>query len=460
MNWVQTRFFRDMHHFNVILKARQLGFSTFIMILMLDSCLFTNNHNCGVIAQGLKESQDLFDNKVKFAYDNLPDWIKESSQLVADNAQKLELSNGSTINVGTSLRSGTFQKLHISEFGKISAKFPDKAREIKTGALNTVHAGQMIFVESTAEGKSGEFYDLCQLARRNIGKVLTPLDPKFHFYPWFDNPSYVAEPCVIPKELDDYLSKFDLTAEQKAWYYKKELIMGADMKQEFPSTPDEAFEGSMEGAFYRREMEYVRTNHQIRHAPYDSMFPVHTFWDIGQSRDQMSIWYYQHIRGEDRFINYHESNNNGWDFYAQELKKHGYNYAKHFFPHDGNKRIVGKEILTTKQLAQQVGIRPIEIIPVTTSVWEDIMNYCRPALKNCIFDERNTAKGVIHLDNYRRRWDKTNAMWMNEADHDEASHGADAFRTFAVAKAKGLISDIKPKAEPIISGPVRNWMAY
>jgi len=460
MNWVQTKFYKEMHHFNVILKARQLGFSTFIMILMLDSCIFINNHNCGGIAQGLKESQDLFDNKVKFAYDNLPDWVKESSLLIADNSQKLELSNGSTITIGTSLRGGTFQKLHISEFGKTSAKFPDKAREIKTGALNTVHAGQMIFVESTAEGKSGEFYDLCQIARRNAGKVLTPLDPKFHFYPWFDNPNYISDPCVIPKDMDDYLSKFNLTPEQKAWYYKKELIMGLDMKQEFPATPDEAFEGSAQGSFYLREMAMIRENSQIKFVPYDSSHPVYTFWDIGQSRDMMSIWFYQRINGENRFINYHESNNAGWDHYANTLRELGYNYAKHFFPHDGNKRIVGKEILTTKQLAMQAGIRPIEIIPVTTSVWEDIMNYCKPLLPQCVFDEKNTSKGITHLDNYRRRWDKTNAMWMNEADHNEASHGADAFRTFAVAHSKNLIFHDAPKPKPIVQGRPHHWSAY
>jgi len=460
MNWAQADFYRNMHTFNVILKARQLGFSTFILILMLDSCLFSNNHNCGVIAQGLKDAQDLFDNKAKFTYDHLPEWVKKESRLIADSAQKLEMANGSSITVGTSLRGGTMQKLHISEYGKTSARYPDKAREIKTGALNTVASGQMIFVESTAEGKSGEFYELCQAAARNEGRKLSPLEPKFHFYPWYGNPEYVDEPCVIPKELDAYLSRFDLTEEQKAWYYKKELIMGHDMRQEYPSTPEEAFEGSTEGSFYRREMGLIRERSQIKFVPYDSSHPVYTFWDIGQSRDMMSIWFYQRINGENRFINYHESNNAGWDHYANTLRELGYNYAKHFFPHDGNKRIVGKEILTTKQLAMQAGIRPIDVIPVTTSVWEDIMNYCKPLLPQCVFDEKNTFKGLAHLDNYRRRWDKSNSMWMNEASHDEASHGADAFRTFAVAHAKNLIFQEAPKPKPIVQGRPHHWSAY
>ena len=48
-------------------------------------------------------------------------------------------------------------------------------------------------------------------------------------------------------------------------------------------------------------------------------------------------------------------------------------------------------------------------------------------------DESKCAKLIMRLDNYRRRWDRVNAMWMNEHVHDEASHGADAFRTFCIA---------------------------
>lgn len=55
--------------------------------------------------------------------------------------------------MGTSMRSSTLQLLHISEFGKIYAKFPDKTREIITESLNALAPGQYVFIESTAEGK-------------------------------------------------------------------------------------------------------------------------------------------------------------------------------------------------------------------------------------------------------------------------------------------------------------------
>ena len=268
--------------------------------------------------------------------------------------------------------------------------------------------------------------------------MLTKLEPKFHFYSWFDNPDYRLTDedtalTIIPQEVGKYLDKFTLSPNQRAWYAAKAKVMGDEMKREYPSTPDEAFEGSVEGALYAEEMARVRTAGGICRLPYDSSYPVKTFWDLGGSRDQFSIWFYQHIKREHRFIDYHESNGQGWNFYAKLLNDKGYTYDKHYFPHDGKTRRVGLEVYTSQELAEQVGIRPIEIIPVTKSVYGDIRNFCKPLLPQCLFDETNCALGISRLDSYRRKWDDINAMWLNEASHDSASHGADGFRTAAVA---------------------------
>ncbi len=178
-------------------------------------------------------------------------------------------------------------------------------------------------------------------------------------------------------------------------------------------------------------MDIIRRNGQICTVPYDRRYPVSTFWDIGQSRDQMSIIFAQDINGRRNFINYHESNDQGWDFYAKYLKDLDYNYEQHVWPHDGNKRIVGQQILTSKQIAEKVGISPIKIIPVTKSVSDDIRDFCKPILPMIWFDEEKCGLLIKRLDNYRRRWDNINSMWLTDAVHDESSHGADSFRTYA-----------------------------
>ena len=469
MNFAQSLFYTAIWYFNVILKARQLGFSTFICVYMLDTCLFNSNQKCGVIDASLPDAKKKLE-KIVFAYNNLPDDIKSANPLTKQNTEEIHFKNGSSIVVGTSHRGDTLQILHISEYGKIAAKFPDKAIEIKTGALNAIHAGQVVFVESTAEGKVGEFFEICQRAKRlkDAKRELTTMDPRFHFYAWFDNPSYALSDdevklVTIPQHVSDYLNQLpvELTPNQKAWYAVKQQSQGEDMKQEFPSNPIEAFEGSMEGAFFTHEMAAIRQNEQIRHVEYNPNYPVITFWDLGKSSDQMVIWFYQNVKGRECFIDYHESNSLGWDYYADLIRKKPYRYEAHYFPHDGGTRQVGREVQTAKQIATDAGIKPIKIIPQTKSVWADIQGICKPRLRQCFFDEQKCSKGIEHLDNYRKKYDRTNQLWINEPQHNEASHGADGFRTYAVWREK--FYDDPSDVKPVVAAPQRHrssgaWM--
>lgn len=454
----QEQLYQDLHYFNVILKARQLGFTTLAMIFFLDACLFNSNHSAGVIAHTQNDANDLFENKIKFAYDNLPSWLRGQLPATSDSVRKLAFSNGSQIYTGVSLRSGTLQKLLVSEFGKISAQAPLKAKEIKTGALNTIEAGQQIWVESTAEGKVGEFYKLTETARKltDTGKELARLEPKFHFFPWFKNDEYAAQPeevedYIITDELEKYFAELEnegikLSQEQKVWYAIKSETQGDDMAQEYPSTPEEAFQGSLQGAYYTKQMRHLRKNGHIRRVAYDERFPVITWWDLGLN-DMMTIWFYQYVNGEHHFIDYHESAGEGWNYYAQMLKDKGYNYLFHAFPHDGNKRVRTGEVVRDKDMAIKAGVRPVKITKRTDSTHQEVVAVCAPLLKTCHFDAAKCEKGLIHLDNYRRRWSKADGMFLKEPEHDEASHGADGYRTFAANESK-IKGWVMPEASP------------
>src|SRR5262249_16657225 len=154
-----------------------------------------------------------------------------------------------SIRVSTSHRSGTLNYLHISEYGKMCAKHPDKAREVRTGALNTLQHGQVAFIESTAEGQEGHFYELCDLAqsKQRQGTALTPLDFKFHFFRWWKNDGYELDPAavIIPDLYARYFEKLEetqnisLSPAKQAWYVKKAETQLSDMRREYPSTPEE-----------------------------------------------------------------------------------------------------------------------------------------------------------------------------------------------------------------------------
>jgi len=196
LNWMQEDLFWNMHNFNLVLKARQLGCTTFLALYFIDMCLWNSNLNAAIIADLAKNSREIFIDKVKYAYDNLNPVIKSLVQAYRDSATEMRFSNGSVFRVSTSLRSGTVNLLHISEFGKICRESPQKANEIIAGALNTVQVGQFITIESTAEGRDGHFYRMVKDAQQKQidGKKLGPLDFKLFFYPWFKESLYTLDP--------------------------------------------------------------------------------------------------------------------------------------------------------------------------------------------------------------------------------------------------------------------------
>ncbi|MEP4379768.1 MAG: terminase [Alphaproteobacteria bacterium] len=438
MNRAQAALFDDLHSLNIVLKARQLGMTTFIQLLILDACLFTANTTAGTLAHTLHDAEAIFKEKIRYPYQQLPRALRRVIPTVGNSARELAFANGSSLRVGTSLRSGTFQYLHISEHGKICARYPDKAAEIRAGALNTVHPGQTIFIESTAEGREGDFHEFCTQARNRAkeGAPLTALDFRFHFFPWWRHPGYALAPedVVIPERQARYFA--DLAAagialgpEQKAWYVRKAAQQGDAMRREFPSTPDEAFAASVTGAYYAREMDRVRGEGRILGLPHDPALPVNTFWDLGIN-DVNAIWFHQRAGREDRFIDYYENEGEGLAHYVQALRDRPYTYGRHYLPHDVEVRELGSG-LSRRRMLEDLGLRPIVTVPRTTEMSTDIQAV-RNALARCWFDGGRCDAGLRHLDGYRRAWDDKRGVWRDRPHHDGASHGADAFRMFAV----------------------------
>lgn len=455
MNWAQEGLLDDLHFLNLVLKARQLGFTTFICIYMLDVAIFYPNTRCGIIAHTKADSEAIFQDKIKYAYDNLPEEIRAAVPVERDNTTTLQLANNSSIRVGTSLRGGTLQYLHISEFGKICARYPAKAREIVTGALNTIEQGQIAFIESTAEGQEGRFYDLCEeaQAKDRMGSKLTALDWKFHFYPWWREARYSIDPdgVIIPPSLGRYFDELaalgiDLQPSQKAWYAKKAEVQREDMKREYPSTPKEAFEASVEGAYYSQQCAQAEADGRVGRQPYDASLKVETWWDLGMS-DQTAIWFVQRHRQEIRVIDFYANNGEGLAHYAKIIAAKPYVYSRHIGPHDIKVRdLSATDGKSRKEVAEGLGLRPFEVAPMLEVA--DGIEAVRSILPRCYFDSEKCADGIKALKNYRKEWDEDRAVWLPRPRHDWASHPADAFRTGAVAPDLARVGPAKLTVRP------------
>lgn len=442
LNEAQSKLLDELHDLNIILKARQMGFSTFILILALDCCVFNSHFDAGLIADTLDNAKGLL-TRVKFAYERLPADIRAVVSIKTDNSQQIEFSNHSSVEVGVSLRSSTKNFLHISEYGKICAKQPDKAKEIKSGALNTLAKGQLGFIESTAEGRGGDFYDKVQQSQQiaEMGRDPHSMEWKFHFFAWWEDPQYTTESdAPVSKDLREYFAELEaghgitLTDGQKAWYAAKAKEQGDDMWKEYPSTPDEAFKAAKDGAYFAKDIRNLRQIKRIGALPYDPALPVNTFWDWGLN-DATSIWLHQQIAGRNRFVGFYENSGEGPAHYADWLDKwravRSARFGVHYAPHDFDTRRPGShgEIITLKSIFQGLGY-DMEIVERCVEKKASIQN-ARTKFPSCEFDEPETGAGLLHLENYCREWDDKHAVWKSQPRHDEHSHPADAFMTFA-----------------------------
>jgi hypothetical protein len=359
------------------------------------------------------------------------------------------------------MRSGTVQLLHISEFGKICARYPDKAREIVTGSFEAIHPeapGTLLFIESTAEGRAGYFYEYCKTAQdlQKSGKQLTAMDMRFHFFPWWQHTGRVLNPVGvnITSEMQQYFAETEqkigraITPEQRAWYVKKAETLGEDMKREHPSTPEEAFEQSIKGSYYASEFDLIRKERRITRIPIEQGVPVQVAWDLGIS-DYMCLWFFQQIGREVRWIDYYENEGEGLPFYFHVMQEKGYFYGDQHLPHDARVR----ELRDGKSREEKfISNNFRTVIAPNLGIAEGI-DEARKILRMSWFDEERCNLGIVRLEGYRKAWDDKQGCFKDRPEHDLNSHGADAFRIGAIN------INFKPDTKPLSKRRRRTGMA-
>ncbi|WP_375272855.1 hypothetical protein [Sphingomonas sp.] len=231
----------------VILKARQLGFST-----MVGGFLYwwISQHKATkgiVVTHHGDATRALFDMTKRY-HTEVPEFLRPHTERA--NAKELKfdrLDSGymvATAGADTIGRGETLQAAHLSEVG-LWPKL--KAKEIMNGLLQAIpeEPDTFVFIESTARGMSGPFYEAWKEAEAGTSGYLP------YFAPWFEDPRYAVEVDETFKRTpdeDDYceavLEEYGeaLTNEQLAFRRRKVALDGpALFKQEYPTFPKDAF---------------------------------------------------------------------------------------------------------------------------------------------------------------------------------------------------------------------------
>ena len=230
----------------IILKARQMGFSTETEAVIFKNVVTHHNYNAGIVAHKEDSTTNLFEMS-KRMLDYLPEELKPAQK--KSNAKELVFNNETRTGLDSKIkcmtaggkgigRSDTFTALHLSEL----AFWEGDKKATMTGLLQAVPntPDSMIIIESTANGYE-YFKDMWDKA----------VAGENDFYPLFIGWNELKEYSMpytgfsLTQEEKDLQRQYNLTLDQltwRRWCIKNNCSNDANQfKQEYPICPEEAF---------------------------------------------------------------------------------------------------------------------------------------------------------------------------------------------------------------------------
>lgn len=213
-----------------------------------------------------------------------------------------------------------------------------------------------------------------------------------------------------------------------------------------------SWESPVVGSYFGSAMRRAEEDGRITNVPYEPQLPVHTYWDLGID-DSMSIWFIQLHGREVRTIDYYENSGEGISHYSGVLNARGYNYGKHYAPHD----IEVRELTTgvsRKETAKSLGIN-FETVPRPAKK-EDGIDAIRNLIPRVWFDKTKCKRGISGLKGYQKKWNDKMMVYSNEPVHDWTSHPTDAFQTLALSNPQP-VAEIRVKRGSYSSRRTSKW---
>ena len=336
---------------------------------------------------------------------------------------------------------------------------PNFYQLMKPAVDRVIHAtgfGVVIFI-STPRGKNNWFTKLFL----DYFNILS--NPKYERIKkkWYidvqkasESKDWKGDPVMSEDELEE--QRLSMTPENFEQEYECACnlsVIGAWYGKEI----DEAYRDKRIGAYGHYEEVCDRGRYYKEYTGYYwSQAPLYVGWDIGK-RDHTVIWLYQinphNMRP--RFIWHYRATGVGPQHMVMELRKYcrkkGLNgYRLNILPHDGDVeewtasskrsdiiRDMGEDVYTLSKsdLAKEDMIKLIAQI-----------NAIRQNFKHVEIDDSECHMGVIKLQEYVKKFNKSLGEYMDVVDHDandKASDDADAFRTAMIY----WINNLKDKGE-------------
>jgi hypothetical protein len=273
-NRVQREFEQKRGKQNIVLKARQMGVSTWVAGRFFLKTISRPGTLTVQIAQSREAAEKIFRIVHRF-YEQLPEGLRDGilrvSRANAGQLQFAELDSEYRVESAADLNAGrgmTIQNLHCSEI----AHWGKDAAATLAGLRAALSPTGELVLESTPNGAHGCFYEEWQRATET-GTVR-------HFFPWWIEEAYRGVPIAESDWSEDerrLVVEQGLSAEQIGYRRQLRASFGMLAQQEYAEDADECFLASGNCVFNLANIE--RRMKEIRE-------PL-----LRRKNDQLWIWY-------------------------------------------------------------------------------------------------------------------------------------------------------------------------
>lgn len=426
-----------------ILKSRQRGISTFMLMDELDTCLTEPNKQLGLQAENMKTAYSLL-RKAKLAYGSIPNEVKPL--LVYSNSTEMEFSNGSKISIATSFRGSTLAGLGISELGRISLD-RERSAELVSGTLPALpkNKATQLLLESTSEGGQGLFFDLFTTAQESYKpgtRDYSQLLPIFIGWAGIiesgvlikgtEDPDCMlevpeADDSIFPVALEEHLITaqkildYTFTPEQLEWSIAEYRNLGSDIaefRREYPLTIEDAWSSNTDGLILAEAFQMATVNKMME---VDLKHPIYAASDLGVD-DTCATVFFQYYNGKAHVFAEYLNNSQAISHYTRLILDN--NVAIWVLPHDANNRgaATAQKVVTH---VRQSGFSNYRVLKQTRDLWADISSV-RAYMPNIVFG--NVEQTISSMKGYRKKWSAVTGQYLDTPLHDDNSHVADAVR--------------------------------
>jgi len=315
--------------------------------------------------------------------------------------------------------------------------------------------------------KSFEGCDICWVEEaKNVSnyswKILIPTIRKEGSEIWISfNPELEDDPTYQRFVADPPTSSFviDISWKDNPWFTDVMREEKDDLFRKNPVEYENVWEGkckeSVDGAIFANELRQATQEQRITRVAPQAGIPINTYWDLGQS-DATAIWFIQIVGLEFRVLDYYQASGHKMAHYIDVLASKDYNYGEHYLPHDADHEQLAAQSTIKQQLLKAVQNnsslgKSVHVVPRIPKKALGI-DAARAIFPQCLFDREKTADGLQCLRHYAYKKDPETGKTGKEPEHDDWSHGSDAFLCFAQHYKRPVI---RPK--PTYQAPVSFW---